>query len=49
MYEIITFYMYDIPKKIFKVAKEDDIIIIMGAGNVNTIINSIAARYAYEN
>ena len=43
-----TFYIpnkNDIPKKIFKVAKEDDIIIIMGAGNINTIINSISAGY----
>jgi len=47
-----TFYvpnLNDIPGKIFKIAKEDDIIIIMGAGNVNTIINSISEKYTYEN
>jgi len=47
-----TFYIpnkNNIPKKIFKIAKEDDIILIMGAGNINTIINSISAEYKNEN
>ena len=38
-----------VPEKIFNIIKKDDIVIVMGAGNINSIIDSISDGYSYGN
>ena len=38
-----------VPEKIFNIIKKDYIVIVMGAGNINSIIDSISDGYSYGN